>query len=85
MVQFFGRPQGPLSFAAGSSVSIAPDGFGVVVGVAVGPVEAFCAAVVDGVPLVAFVVPAPAAATSCVFPAFLAPSSHAKLTLETAL
>ena len=84
MVQFLGRPQGPLAFA-GSSVSIAPDGFGVVVGVAVGPVEAFCAAVVDAAPLVAFVVPAPAAATSSVFPASFPPSSQAKLTLETVL
>jgi hypothetical protein len=44
MTQFLGRPQGPLSFSAGSSVSRVPVGWGVAFGVAVGPVEAFCAA-----------------------------------------
>lgn len=69
MTQFFGRPHGPLSFAAGSSVSRFPIGMGVAVGVAVGPVDAFSAFVAAVLlPVVSF----------C---SSLGSSSHSKLTL----
>jgi hypothetical protein len=93
MTQFFGKPQGPLSFGPGSSVSNVAVGLCAVFGIAVGPVDASftapdpTASAVVAAPAPA---PAPAAATSassffCPLEASsVAPSSHAKLTLLTA-
>lgn len=82
MTQFLGRPQGPLSFAAGSSVSICAVGFGVAFGVAVGPVDASFAGP-DPAPFVVAPAAAIAPAPSSFFlePSLVVPSSQSKLTL----
>jgi hypothetical protein len=89
MTQFFGSPQGPLSFSAGSSVSNAAVGFCVVFGVAFGPVDASLAAP-DPAPFAVVAAPSPATAPASSFffspldPSSVAPSSQ-KLTLLTVL